>query len=258
MVRRSDLQLLRREGLLRPLCASLGGHLLLLGLLWAIPGSLREPEVLMVELALPQVMEGGNRGRATPAQGPPVGRRTAAPSPAVPQPALRTPLAVRQPAVVEPHPPAPAAITAETSHPLPVAASNPAAAAPGGGGQGAAGAPASGGRGEEGGGSGAGPSSGPVREGVFGTTDGPAFLERISPVYPRLAQRLGKEGTVLLRLAIDARGTLTAVEVVERGGHGFDEAALAAVRGSRFRPARQGGVAVPCRALLPIQFKLGR
>lgn len=146
-------------------------------------------------------------------------------------------------------------MAAETPRPLPVAAGNPAAVAPGGAEQGAAGSPASGGRGE-GGGSGAGPSSGPVREGVFGSIDGPAFLEQVSPVYPRIAQRLGREGTVLLRLSIDARGTLTAVEIVERAGHGFDEAALAAVRGSRFRPARQGGVAVPCRALLPIRFKL--
>ena len=97
--------------------------------------------------------------------------------------------------------------------------------------------------------------SGPV-EGTFGASDGPAFANAIQPVYPRIARKLGKEGTVLLRITLDEKGGLVSVAVVEKAGHGFDEAAVNAVKGSRFRPARQRGVAMACRALLSIRFKL--
>ncbi len=97
--------------------------------------------------------------------------------------------------------------------------------------------------------------SGPV-EGAFGTSDGPAFVHSIQPVYPRIARKLGKEGTVLLRITLDEKGALVSVVVVEKAGHGFDEAAVNAVKASRFKAAKQRGVPVACRALLPIRFKL--
>jgi len=96
---------------------------------------------------------------------------------------------------------------------------------------------------------------GPV-EGTFGASDGPSFLSAVRPVYPRMARKLGKEGTVLLRIGLDERGALTSAEVVEKAGYGLDEAALNAVKASRFRPARQHGIPVGCKALLPITFRL--
>jgi protein TonB len=78
----------------------------------------------------------------------------------------------------------------------------------------------------------------------------------VLPVYPRFAQRIGKEGTVLLRLTLDDRGVLAKVEVMKKAGYGFDEAAVAAVHASSFRPALRNGRPVPCRAMLPITFEL--
>jgi TonB family protein len=80
------------------------------------------------------------------------------------------------------------------------------------------------------------------------TLDGPRFIE--------LALAEGREGLVLLRLIIGPGGELKDVEVVEGGGHGFDEACLAAVRASLFAPAMRDGQAVECAALLPIRFAL--
>ncbi|OIP93624.1 MAG: hypothetical protein AUK55_08125 [Syntrophobacteraceae bacterium CG2_30_61_12] len=100
----------------------------------------------------------------------------------------------------------------------------------------------------------AGPS-GPM-ETAFGVGDGPGFLRKVVPRYPRLARELGKEGTVLLRLTLDANGRLNQVEVLRKAGYGLDEEALRAVRESTFRPARGNGRPVACRADLPIRFVL--
>jgi len=61
---------------------------------------------------------------------------------------------------------------------------------------------------------------------------------------------------VVLRLCLDAAGTLLGAEVVKGAGGGFDAAALAAVRASTYRPARLDGRAVPSRAVLRIRFQL--
>lgn len=91
---------------------------------------------------------------------------------------------------------------------------------------------------------------------TFGSATGPAFLRRVLPVYPEPAKRLGKEGRVVLRLHLDARGNLQRVEVVEGAGFGFEEAAIAAVKQSSFRPAMVQGEPRACIALLPVRFVL--
>jgi len=108
-------------------------------------------------------------------------------------------------------------------------------------------APFSGGHG--GGGSG-------LAEARFGDADGPRFIQRVMPKYPELARRRGREGLVVLRLVIGSGGELKNAEVVEGGGHGFAEAALAAVRASIYAPAMRGGQGLECAALLPIRFAL--
>ena len=96
---------------------------------------------------------------------------------------------------------------------------------------------------------------GPVSVG-FGASDGPRFVRRVEPRYPEIARRRGREGRVVLRLVIGAGGELRHAEVIEGGGHGFEEAALAAVRASEYAPAVRGGRPVECAALLPIRFSL--
>jgi|GEM_PF-2915436 len=91
---------------------------------------------------------------------------------------------------------------------------------------------------------------------AFGSASGPNFLRREIPVYPLMARRMNKEGRVVLRLAIDERGKLMKVEVVEPAGFGFTDAALAAVRKSTYRPAIKNGIPAPSLALLPVRFRL--
>jgi protein TonB len=93
-------------------------------------------------------------------------------------------------------------------------------------------------------------------ESTVGEMGGPQFIQRSVPRYPRLAQRLGVEGSVLLRLAIDASGKLSRVEVVNGAGNGFDEEAVQAVKRSTFAPAVQAGRPISCLALLKIRFQL--
>ena len=90
----------------------------------------------------------------------------------------------------------------------------------------------------------------------FGSPGGPGIERMVMPEYPREARRLGKEGTVVLKLFLDAAGEVASVEVLQTPGYGLDEAAREAVRRSRFRPARAGGVPVACQAILPIHFRL--
>ncbi len=92
----------------------------------------------------------------------------------------------------------------------------------------------------------------------FGAAFAPSFLHREMPVYPPFARKLGKEGRVLLRLTIDERGDLVNIEVIERAGYGFVEAAIDAVKKSTFLPAKKDGKAVASRALLPVRFVLRR
>lgn len=107
----------------------------------------------------------------------------------------------------------------------------------------------------------AGPSAsqagpGPLRDVTFGQGSGPSFTKRILPAYPWQARRLGRQGKVLLRLHISARGTLENVEIVESGGLLFDEASLQAARASSYCPAMVEGIPVASTALLPIKFNL--
>ena len=105
------------------------------------------------------------------------------------------------------------------------------------------------------GGGGRGGGSGPI-DSRFGDADGPRFVERVMPRYPELARRRGREGLVVLRLTIDADGTLRDAQIVEKAGFGFDEAALSAARASTYSPARRAGRAVDCVSLLPVRFAL--
>jgi TonB family protein len=91
---------------------------------------------------------------------------------------------------------------------------------------------------------------------TFGSGNGPRILHWVPPEYPRLARRLHKEGRVTLRLHIESDGQVSKVEVVTSAGYGFDRAAVAAVKRSRFQPASRNGIPVACLALLPVEFKL--
>lgn len=65
----------------------------------------------------------------------------------------------------------------------------------------------------------------------------PTLVDAPPVAYPEEALASGREGAVLLRLEVSSRGEVLRAEVVTPVGHGFDEAALEAVRNFRFEPA---------------------
>lgn len=83
----------------------------------------------------------------------------------------------------------------------------------------------------------------------------PRLESQAEAIYPEEARAQRLEGTVILRLGIDAHGNVTAAEVVEPAGHGFDEAAQEAALRLRFAPALRDGQPVPSRIRFPFEFK---
>lgn len=77
------------------------------------------------------------------------------------------------------------------------------------------------------------------------------------PQYPLTALSSGVEGRARVRLRIEADGKVSAVEVLDSGGHpSFGAAAARAVRRWRFRPAMRGGKPVALWATKRITFAL--
>ena len=87
-------------------------------------------------------------------------------------------------------------------------------------------------------------------------TQKPRFRKRKEPKYPELARQAGKEGVVILEATIGTDGIATEIKVVEELGHGFDEAAVAALKDSRFVPAKKDKKDVAIRIRIPYRFEL--
>ena len=80
---------------------------------------------------------------------------------------------------------------------------------------------------------------------------------QVRPTYPAAPRRLGIQGTTLLRVHILADGRIGDVLVESSAGHAdLDQAAVEAIRGWRFEPARRGTEPVAMWVLLPVEFRL--
>jgi protein TonB len=75
-------------------------------------------------------------------------------------------------------------------------------------------------------------------------TELPVLLDEVKVPYPPKARKEGREGSVVLMIAIDDKGAVTRVRKISGAGPDLDEAAIAAVRQFRFRPARYAGETV--------------
>lgn len=79
----------------------------------------------------------------------------------------------------------------------------------------------------------------------------------LRPPYPNDKLRLEEEATLKLRLSIDARGRVTAVDPVGRADPSFLEAARRhIIRSWRYKPATEDGVAVPTTTVINLSFRL--
>ena len=81
--------------------------------------------------------------------------------------------------------------------------------------------------------------------------------KRPSPVYPRVSQRRGEQGRVVLRVLISPLGQVANVSVRTSSGHPrLDEAAVEAMRQARFRPYTENGIAYKALVDIPFDFVL--
>ena len=74
--------------------------------------------------------------------------------------------------------------------------------------------------------------------------------------YPPMALRQGIEAVVYLELFIDSKGAIKNIKVLKDPGHGFAEAAVAALKGIVCVPANANGKNVAVRYRYPIKFTL--
>ena len=79
----------------------------------------------------------------------------------------------------------------------------------------------------------------------------------IKPIYPEIAKEAGIEGTVYIQFFIDEKGNVTEA-YVQKGvpNTGLDEAALSAVKKSKWKPARQREKKVGVWQTVPVRFEL--
>jgi TonB family protein len=76
------------------------------------------------------------------------------------------------------------------------------------------------------------------------------------PRYPAAARRLGKAATVRVRVLVEATGQVSVAELTgSPAGFGFDAAAIAAAKRSRWTPAMRNDEPVESWAVLTIEFK---
>jgi protein TonB len=84
-------------------------------------------------------------------------------------------------------------------------------------------------------------------------------VEYLSPpqlVYPAASQRLREQGTVHVRVLVDSRGAPQQMQLVRSSGFTrLDDAALATVRATRFKPYTENGVALPFWVVMPLIFE---
>jgi outer membrane biosynthesis protein TonB len=97
---------------------------------------------------------------------------------------------------------------------------------------------------------------------------GARLLRAVQPTYPDAARREDVRARVRIAVQVDERGEVTSASIVERWrlsgdgtatpaaelGYGLEDAALAAARRSRFRPARADGAPVPTRTTITFTF----
>jgi len=74
--------------------------------------------------------------------------------------------------------------------------------------------------------------------------------------YPREAQQRGLEGDVVLRIIVDADGSVAKVDVLSEPGQGLGAAGARAIRAFRFHPGKLGGTPVATTITYTLHFVL--
>jgi len=94
----------------------------------------------------------------------------------------------------------------------------------------------------------------PFKPGAGVTAPTPTY--KPEPPYSEKARKAKYQGWTVLWLVVDAEGNVAEARVVKPLGVGLDEQALETVRTWKFKPAKRGGVPIPVRVMVEVNFKL--
>ena len=87
--------------------------------------------------------------------------------------------------------------------------------------------------------------------------DPPVAMTPIRPIYPEIAQEAGIEGVIVVQAFIDEKGRVKETQILKGVPNtGLDEAAMDAIRKTRFKPAKQRERAVGVWISIPVNFRL--
>ena len=76
-------------------------------------------------------------------------------------------------------------------------------------------------------------------------------------VYPEIARKAGVEGTVFIKVLVDAKGNVVDTDVIKSlGNNGCDEAAVKAIKSVKWKPAMQRDKPVKVWVSIPVRFML--
>jgi TonB family protein len=84
----------------------------------------------------------------------------------------------------------------------------------------------------------------------------PRRKREVKPIYPTTARRAQKEGKVLLQATIGIDGIPKDIVALTKLGFGFEQAAIDALKKTRYFPAKKNGEEVEGRFNIPFEFKL--
>ncbi len=84
----------------------------------------------------------------------------------------------------------------------------------------------------------------------------PRPKNQVKPTYPKNARRAQKEGKVVLQATIGLDGIPKDIVALTKLGFGFEEAAIEALKKTRYSPAKKNGKEVEGTFNIPFEFKL--
>jgi TonB family protein len=91
---------------------------------------------------------------------------------------------------------------------------------------------------------------------VGGGVTPPVPIYRVEPQFSELGRDAGFQGTVLIKVVVDAEGQVQDPRVIKAVGLGLDETAMAAVQQWKFKPGTKDGQPVPVFAQIEVSFRL--
>ncbi len=79
----------------------------------------------------------------------------------------------------------------------------------------------------------------------------------VKPIYPRLARRQNREGTVQLKVEVLKNGRIAEIKLYQSSGsNDMDASAIQAIKKWQFKPATRNGIPIRHAAVIPLTFTL--